>query len=211
MSARPGPAHSHSYPIAWRTGEGATSSGCLDVADEAIVLRGRTDAEELSIRFDELASIGIGRGVDERVNGNKSLVLERRSGECVVMAVLASFGGVGLLGELHELLARLQAKQRARVAVVVPIKRGSAEAARRLVGEGPPFEIEALGLERHHVFVSEREAVFLFEGENAAAAVDALMRSPDLLKTAVRWRRILAGRPRLADERFGWVQEFDET
>jgi hypothetical protein len=32
--------------------------------------------------------------------------------------------------------------------------------------------------------------------------VDALSRSPGVLKAAVRWRRILGG-PRLAEERFG--------
>jgi hypothetical protein len=111
-----------------------------------------------------------------------------------------------LVGELNEFLARLRAEHvvQARVAVVVPIKRGEAEAARQLVEEGPPFEIEDLGLERHHVFVSEREVVFFFEGKSAAPAVNALMRSPDLLRTAVRWRRLLAGRPRIAEERFGW-------
>jgi hypothetical protein len=36
--------------------------------------------------------------------------------------------------------------------------------------------------------------------------LDALARSPGVLKAAVRWRGILAGRPRLAEERFGWTQ-----
>jgi hypothetical protein len=85
-------------------------------------------------------------------------------------------------------------------------KRGSAEAARQLVEEGPPFELERLGLERHHVFVSEREVVFFFEGESASAAVDALSRSPRVLGAAVRWRGILDGRPRLAAEQFGWTR-----
>jgi hypothetical protein len=70
-----------------------------------------------------------------------------------------------------------------------------------------PFDVEDLGLERHHVFVGEREVVFFFEGDSAAAAVDALTRSPDVLKAAVRWRSILGGRPRLAEERFGWTRE----
>jgi hypothetical protein len=48
--------------------------------------------------------------------------------------------------------------------------------------------------------------IFFFEGEQAAAAVDELARSPGVLKTAVRWRGILAGRPRLAEERFGWAR-----
>jgi hypothetical protein len=63
-----------------------------------------------------------------------------------------------------------------------------------------------LGLERHHVFVSEREVVFIFEGDSATAAVEALSRSPRALDAAVRWRRILGGRPRLAEERFGWTR-----
>src|SRR5947208_14877211 len=60
-------------------------------------------------------------------------------------------------------------------------------AAQRLVEEGPPFDVELSGLERHHVFVSEREVVF-FEGDSATAVVDALSRSPRVLKAAVRWR-----------------------
>ena len=63
-----------------------------------------------------------------------------------------------------------------------------------------------MGLDRHHVFVGEREVIFLFEGERAAAVVDALARSPRVFEAALRWRAILAGRPRLADERFGWTR-----
>jgi hypothetical protein len=63
-----------------------------------------------------------------------------------------------------------------------------------------------LGLERHHVFVGEREVVFIFEGDSANAAVDSLSQSPRVQNAAVRWRGILAGRPRLAEERFGWTR-----
>jgi hypothetical protein len=120
--------------------------------------------------------------------------------------LVAALGGIGLLSELNDLLARLRAERTARasVAVVVPIRRGTADEARRLVEEGPPFEIEQFGLERHRVFVGEREVVFFFEGENAAGAVDALAQTPSMLQAAVRWRRILAGPPRLAEERFAW-------
>jgi hypothetical protein len=85
--------------------------------------------------------VEIGRGAAERINGDKSLVLERHSCERVLVAAL---GGVGLLGELTDLLARLRAERAARacVAVVVPIRRGTAQAARRLVEEGPPFDVE---------------------------------------------------------------------
>jgi hypothetical protein len=195
----------HEYAVVWRSGDGPTSSGRLELGDDDLVLHGSAEPDRLRIPFDELSSVEIGRGTAERINGNKSLVLERPSCERVLVAAL---GGVGLLGELTDLLARLRAERAARacVAVVVPIRRGTAEAAKQLIDEGPPFDVEGLGLERHHVFVGEREVVFLFEGDSAAAAVDALSRSPGVLKAAVRWRRILAGRPRLAEERFGWTR-----
>jgi hypothetical protein len=194
--------HRHEYAVVWRTGDGPTSSGKLELSTDDLVLRGSSE-DELRIPLDELSSAEIGRAAAERINGDKSLVLERQSCERVLVAAL---GGVGLLGELTNLLARLRAA-RARVAVIVPIKRGSAEAARQLVKEGPPFDLERVGLERHHVFVSEREVVFFFEGENASAAVDALSRSPRVLSAAVRWRGILAGRPRLGAEQFGWTRQ----
>jgi len=195
---------SHEYAAVWRSGDGSTSCGKLEVGADDLVLHGSGE-DELRIPFDDLSSVEIGRAADERINGDKSLVLERHSCERVLVAAL---GGVGLLGELTHLLARLRAEHAARacIAVVVPIKRGSAEAARQLVEEGPPFDLERLGLERHHVFVSEREVVFFFEGESASAAVDALSRSPRVLNAAVRWRGILAGRPRLAAEQFGWTR-----
>jgi hypothetical protein len=200
--------HPREYAVVWRTGDGPTSSGRLELGDEELVLHGSGEPAELRIRLDELSAIEIGRGASERINGNKSLVLERPSCERVLVAAFTALGDTGLVGELNELLARLRADHvaRARVAVVVPIKRGTAEAARQLVEEGPPFEIEDLGLERHHVFLTEREVVFVFEGDSATTAINTLLRSPDVLRAAVRWRRILAGRPRLAEERFGWAQ-----
>jgi hypothetical protein len=205
--------HRQNYAVTWHSGDGPNSCGSLEVGDEDLVLHGPTDAEEFRIPLDELSSIGIGRRADERINGDRSLVLERTSGERVLVGAIALLGGAGLVEELNELLARLRAERTAgaRIAVVLPIKRGMAEAARELVEQGPPFELEALGLERHHVFVSEREVVFFFEGEKAADTVDALLRSPDLLIAAVRWRRVLAGRPRLAEERFGWARGADKA
>jgi hypothetical protein len=200
--------HPRDYAVAWRTGDGPISIGRLELGEEELVLRGSSGPEKLRIRLDEISAVEIGRGAAERINGNKSLVLERPSCERVLVAAVTALGGAGLVGELNELLARLRAEHvaRARVAVVVPIKRGTAEAARQLVEEGPPFEIEHLGLERHHVFLSEREVVFVFDGESATTAVNTLVRSPDVLRAAVRWRRILAGRPRLAEERFDWAR-----
>ena len=194
----------HQYAVAWRAGDGPIASGRLELAAEGLLLNGLC-REEVRIPFEDVASVEIGRAPGERINGDKSVVLERHSCERVLIAAI---GGVGLLGELNDLLARLRAERtaQARVAVVVPIRRGRAEEARRLVAEGPPFAPERLPLERHHVFISEREVVFVFEGESVAAAVDALSRDPAVLNAALRWRGVLGGRPRLAAEGFGWAR-----
>jgi hypothetical protein len=195
----------HDYAVVWRTDNGPTCGGRLELRENDLVLEGAAAPEGLRIPLSDLSSVEIGRAPGDRINREKSLVVERNSCERVLLAAL---GGVGLLGEINELLARLRSEQvaRARVAVVIPIRRGKAEVARQLVEEGPPFELEDVGLERHNVFVGEREVIFVFEGEQAAAAVDALARSPGVLKTAIRWRGILAGQPRLAEERFGWTR-----
>jgi hypothetical protein len=95
---------------------------------------------------------------------------------------------------------------RSGVARVVPIRRGTAEAARRLVEEGPPFDVERLGLERHHVFVSEREVVFFFEGDSATAAVDALSKEPECAEGGGALARHSRRQPWLAEDRFGWTR-----
>ncbi len=197
------------YAVVWRAGDGPTSSGGLRVGANHLVLRGASEPEDLRIPLADLSSIEIGRGVGERINGQKSVVLERHSCERVL---IAAFGGIGLVEELCNLLARLRAERaaQARAAVILPIRGGTADAARRLVAEGPPFDIEGVGLERHHVFVSEREVVFFFEGDSGPAAIEALSRSANVLKAAVRWRRIVSGPPRLAYEQFGWQRASDE-
>ena len=197
------------YAVVWRAGDGPTSSGGLRVGANHLVLRGASETEDLRIPLDDLSSIEVGRGLGERINGQKSVVLERRSCERVL---IAAFGGIGLVEELCNLLARLRAERaaQARAAVILPIRGGTADAARRLVAEGPPFDIEGVGLERHHVFVSEREVVFFFEGDSGPAAIEALSRSANVLKAAVRWRRIVSGPPRLAYEQFGWQRASDE-
>jgi hypothetical protein len=50
------------------------------------------------------------------------------------------------------------------VAVIVPLKVGHDDRAKEPVAQGPPFDPAALGLERHEVFVTAREAVFVFAG-----------------------------------------------
>ena len=58
--------HPRDYAVVWRTGDGPTSSGRLELGDEELVLHGSAEPEELRIRLDELSAVEIGR---EQVNG----------------------------------------------------------------------------------------------------------------------------------------------
>src|SRR5262245_2273474 len=92
-----------------------------------------------------------------------------------------------------------------RVAVIATLKPDAAEKARELVAEGPPFDPDELGFERHHVYVSETQAVFVFEG----ARVDALVRriaesGSGAHETFAAWEPLLQGIPALAPEAYFW-------
>ena len=48
------------------------------------------------------------------------------------------------------------------------------EAAKALVDTGPPFRLEDTPLDGHCVYLTEHEAVFVFEGPEARAAVETI-------------------------------------
>ena len=149
------------YAVVFREGASAPTAGRLVVEDERLLLVGRRGEGrvELSVAYAELREVRIGRSPGERLNGCPALVLERGNGPPVQIEPL----GVGLLHELADLLAVLVAEHAdnsEQVSVIVPLKRGCVEQARELVAQGPPFDPAALGLKRHQVFITAREAVF---------------------------------------------------
>lgn len=91
-----------------------------------------------------------------------------------------------------------------RVLVVAPLREDAHATVRLLIQDGPPFQLEGTGLERHEVFLSEHEAIFVFEGENPRAAVERLLGEAAVWRAAVAWRECLAGKPRIAEEAFAW-------
>ena len=101
-----------------------------------------------------------------------------------------------------------------RVAIVARLKPGAAEQARRLIADGPPFELDESGIDRHSVFVSADEVVFVFEGDQVEWVVDDLIDAPfhDELQGALdKWRAIVEGRPRVARQQFGWERDRAEA
>ena len=94
-----------------------------------------------------------------------------------------------------------------RAVVVVPLREGANERAAKLLQGGPPFDPEEIGLERHQVFLSEREAVFVFEAESSEAA-EKLMGEGRFWSAASAWKDIVEGPPRLAEDAYSWVRPF---
>lgn len=91
-----------------------------------------------------------------------------------------------------------------RLVVVARLIPGSAAKAAQLIDQGPPFEPEETGFTRHSVYLSEGEAVFLFEGPGVEWLVDEIVDDPVRSAAFSAWAPLLEGSPRLALERYHW-------
>jgi hypothetical protein len=94
-----------------------------------------------------------------------------------------------------------------RIAIVARLRPGAHERAKEILSEGPPFDPERWGVERHTVCVSQTEVVFVFEGDEVEWRVDDLV--GDFLTAGLKqafdqWRRLVDGRPKLAEQVYFW-------
>ena len=94
-----------------------------------------------------------------------------------------------------------------RLAIIARLRPGSEQRAAELIATGPPFDLQAGGLERHTVYLSTTEVIFVFEGHEVEKLVDELIEVP--LETTMsrvfdRWRPLVEGPPRIAQEEFSW-------
>ena len=100
-----------------------------------------------------------------------------------------------------------------RVAIIVRLKPGAETRAAELISAGPPFDPEASGFERHTVFLSATEVMFVFEAHQVEWLVDALVDEPFhwMLNEAMEtWRPLVDGPPRIAREVFSWARHTAE-
>jgi hypothetical protein len=88
-----------------------------------------------------------------------------------------------------------------RIIVIFPISAGAHQRVRRLVEEQFPFAPGDLGLERHHVFVTDAEVVLFFEGAEAALA--RIIHEPSVAAGA--WHQYVAGPPHVAEDAYSWA------
>jgi hypothetical protein len=91
-----------------------------------------------------------------------------------------------------------------RVVVVARLKKGAQDQAKELIASGPPFAPDALGFERHAVYLSSEEVVFLFEGPSAARRLADMI--DDMVASASfgAWAPLIKGTPRIAHEHYFW-------
>lgn len=183
------------YPVIFREHGKTPVAGSLELRDDRLVLAGRTDHRrlELSVPFEAIAEVRIGRLPDDRLNGYPTLVLERAELPALQVAPF----GAGLLSEIADLVSVLTSERRAgdELAVVVPLKPACLARARKLLEAGPPLDPAALGLSSHQVYLSEDEAVFVFRGPNVSSRVGKAMRSPALWRAGLAWQGCIAGQP----------------
>jgi hypothetical protein len=60
------------------------------------------------------------------------------------------------------------------------------------------------GLDRHEVFLTADEAIFVFESHLGVDALTSLLGDPKLWEAAAAWREYVAGPPRIAEDVFSW-------
>ena len=195
-----------SYAVVWQEGKDSARAGRLELSPHRVAFEGSDahgDASE-TIDFSDLADVRIGRSALDRISGRQTLVLERRNGEPVR---IASIVHPGIISELAEqIVSRLgEEHTMSRAVVVLPLREGASERAAELLRRGPPFDPDEVGLDRHQVFLTDREAVFLFEADELDAA-ERLIGDNGFWSAAAAWRELVDGPPRLADDAYSWLK-----
>ena len=91
-----------------------------------------------------------------------------------------------------------------RFVVTARLRQGSSEKVARILREGPPFDIAQTSLDRHEVFLSDDEVVFVFEGTHAEDEARRLLSSSSVIGQAGRLAVHIEARPRMPREVFSW-------
>jgi hypothetical protein len=97
-----------------------------------------------------------------------------------------------------------------RLAIIARLKSGCEERAAELIAKGAPFDPDKSGFDRHTVFLSATEVVFVFEGTEVEWHLDDLITNPFrwMVSDAVEeWRPLIDDHPRIAREKYFWERE----
>jgi hypothetical protein len=198
-----------SYAVTWQEGAGPVRHGRLELRPGNLVLEGSDCSglpQKRAIAYEEMTSAQLTRVSTERLSGRPTLVVDRRG------AISLRIAGVVQPGIIPELAQRLsvlrhseERRSMARVVIVVPLLQSRRDRARVLLEHGPPFDPDIAGLESHHVFLTDHEAVFVFEADELDA-VEQLASDPTLWEAMAGWNDVVAGPARMAEDVYSWVK-----
>jgi hypothetical protein len=94
-----------------------------------------------------------------------------------------------------------------RMAVIVKLKPGAGAQAAELLEQGPPFDLQSLGFQRHAVYTVGDEAVFVFEGGRLDELMGSVAHMPEPSARFKAWEPLLDGMPQVAQEAFFWQRD----
>jgi len=190
--------------VTWRNGDGVLHSGKAELRACALRLdAGGAHVEE--VRYEDLAGVSIARTAKERIANRPTLILERHDGSPLR---LASVNQLGIISELAERLADLHTGHllaRNKIVVVIPLRAGVLDQVRAVLDSGPPFELEESGLRQHEVFLTEREALFIFETADESV-LRSLLADPSVWAAATVWGQFADGPVRIGKEALAWAK-----
>lgn len=193
-----------SYGVVWREGSRPPITGKLELLPRAMHLNGLSSSSQ--VPYDGVSAVRLGRVAGDRINGHRSVVVERRAGHPITITTVARPSEVG---EIAERLAALRSNTQTsrRVVVILPIKADARPRVRELLKAGPPFDPDAIaGLEQHEAFLTAGEAVFVFASPLGPDALASRLADAGLSEAAASWSDFVAGPPRIAELVFAWAR-----
>jgi hypothetical protein len=192
------------YAVSWQQPDRSPGSGRLELGADALLLEGRNGGSAVSHAFPyaEISGFRVARSSRERLQDRPTLIVDL-GGEGPLR--IAGVAQPGIVSELASRLATVRQDLRPseRLALVVPLKPGAKPKAESLLAQGPPFDPADLGLESHEVFLTEHEAVFVFEGVPSVL----LSRSAEhetIWAAAAVWESLVEGSIRFAERAYAW-------
>lgn len=198
----------NTYPVMWALNDEEFIAGTLEIAGGDIRLVGHTDdggRATCRIAAAELFHVSESGAPDDRVNGLRTVVVDERGGRRLLIAPQAGGEHLSEIAALLQDAAGLAGRPMTRLVVRVPVDPEHVERVRALVRRGPPYDLsEVPGLERHEVYLTDRDVMFLFEGADPGFAVERLMRDARVWSAFEGWDELVSGSPSVVEPAYSW-------